>query len=124
MNYNRRWQMLHHKYLGMPTTATKLSWSYVLGPVKKMRGNLPTDVHQLLIVNEAGGASIVQTMTMRSGLSNHRVAAFLGGGTCVSNHLQRSDAQPTIKTGVGVARQAGVALARILKSILRQATDT
>ena len=64
--------MLHHKRLEMPvicprtcsisvvsTTAITLFGSYVLGTMEMMRGNLPTDVHQLLIVNEAGGKSTV-----------------------------------------------------------------
>ena len=79
-----------------------------------MRGNLLISVHGVLRgASEAGGASIVQKMTMKNGLSpTHHVAATHGGATCESAQALSSDVQ------LGVGKRAGAAMPKRTQTLI------
>ena len=81
---------------------------------KKMRGDLPISVRSVLSgASDAGGASTVQKMTMKSGLSStHHVAATHGGATCASAQAQSSDVQ------LGVVQRAGAAMPKRTQTLI------
>ena len=130
MDYDRRWRISSHKYLGIPancpatfstyavsTTATILYWSYAPGPMK--RGNLLS----ALRAGRLGGELSVPTTTRTNGLPNHLGEATPGKATCVNGPYLLFDAHRIVHHGD--AKRAGTdPPTKMLMCILSPASST